>query len=97
TPTPVPVPTPTPTPVPVPTPTPTPVPVPTPTPTPVPVPTPTPALDGQALYNQYCSGCHGTSKRGSSVSLINSGIKNVGSMRSLGSLSAAQIDAISKY
>jgi mono/diheme cytochrome c family protein len=89
-------------PAPTPAPTPTPAPVPTPTPTPVPTPTPTPAptpaLDGAALYSQYCAGCHGQSMRGQSVTSTKSAITgNVGGMGFLNSLTAAQLDAISKY
>ncbi len=54
-------------------------------------------LDGMALYNQYCSGCHGTSKLGSSASSISSAISsNRGGMGSaaLRALTSAQIAAI---
>jgi hypothetical protein len=52
-------------------------------------------IDGAALYTQYCSGCHGTSKKGSSASAIQSAINsNTGGMGSLSSLSPAQIAAI---
>jgi mono/diheme cytochrome c family protein len=58
--------------------------------------TPTPILDGAALYNQHCSGCHGSSKQGKSVSAIQNAISsNTGGMGSLKSLTAAQISAIS--
>jgi len=43
------------------------------------------AIDGAALYTQYCSGCHGalgaSDKQGASAALITSGIANVSSMR----------------
>jgi mono/diheme cytochrome c family protein len=53
-------------------------------------------VDGAALYTQYCSGCHGTSKKGSSASLIQSAIdSNRGGMGSLSFLTPAQIAAIS--
>ena len=93
-PSPVPKPSMTPTPMP----TPAPTMAPTPTPTPRPTATPTPALDGAALYNTYCSGCHGTSKRGSSASAIQSAINsNKGGMGFLNTLTPAQLNAISKY
>jgi hypothetical protein len=48
-----------------------------------------------ALYNQYCSGCHGTSKQGRPVSAIQTAIgNNTGGMGSLSSLTSAQITAI---
>lgn len=53
-------------------------------------------LDGAALYTQYCAGCHGTSKKGSSATSIQSAIdKNTGGMGSLKFLTAEQIQAIS--
>jgi hypothetical protein len=56
----------------------------------------TPPIDGAALYNQYCSGCHGTSKKGQPASMIQSAITaNMGQMGSLSFLTAAQILAIS--
>lgn len=43
------------------------------------------AVDGAALYTQYCSGCHGSlassDQHGASASLITSGIANISSMR----------------
>jgi mono/diheme cytochrome c family protein len=43
------------------------------------------AIDGAALYTQYCSGCHGalgaSDKQGTTAALITSGIANVSSMR----------------
>jgi mono/diheme cytochrome c family protein len=43
------------------------------------------AIDGAALYTQYCSGCHGSlassDQHGASASLITSGIANISSMR----------------
>jgi mono/diheme cytochrome c family protein len=57
--------------------------------------TPPVVLDGAALYTQYCSGCHGNSKKGSSASNIASAIaSNRGGMGSLSSLTAAQLAAI---
>ena len=54
-----------------------------------------PLPNGTALYNQYCSGCHGSSKLGKSASAIQNAIKsNKGGMGSLKSLTAAQITAI---
>ena len=56
----------------------------------------TPPLDGAALYTQYCSGCHGNSKKGSSASSTQSAISsNRGGMGSLSNLTTAQIQAIS--
>jgi hypothetical protein len=53
-------------------------------------------IDGEALYAQYCSGCHGSSKKGQSVTLIEAGISgNIGGMGSLSFLTPAQIAAIS--
>ncbi len=53
-------------------------------------------IDGAALYTQYCSSCHGTSKKGSSASSIQTAINNnVGGMGSLSFLTSAQIAAIS--
>jgi len=57
----------------------------------------TAAIDGAALYTQYCSGCHGNSMKGSSASSISSAISsNRGGMGStaLRALTAAQIAAI---
>ncbi len=72
---------------------------PKPTPTPAPVPSPVPvSIDGAALYNSNCSGCHGplasSSKRGSSASTIQGAINGVGSMSGMKSLTAAQVQAI---
>lgn len=58
-----------------------------------------PAIDGAALYSQYCAGCHGalasSNKRKATASQIQAGISgNIGGMGSLSSLSAAQIQAI---
>jgi hypothetical protein len=55
-------------------------------------------IDGAALYTQYCSSCHGTSKKGASASSIQSAItSNLGGMgsTSLKALTSAQIQAIS--
>lgn len=96
-PTATPAPTPAPSSGPTPTPTPRPTAAPTPAPTVAPTPTPAPALDGTALYNQYCSGCHGNSKKGSSASAIQNAINsNRGGMGSLKSLTPAQVQAISQ-
>ena len=65
------------------------------------------AIDGAALYTQYCSGCHGalgaSTYQGASASLITSGIANIGAMNTrfnatngtLIKLSVDQIAAIS--
>ncbi len=55
------------------------------------------AIDGAALYQQYCSGCHGNGMKGSSASSIQSAINaNRGGMGStaLRALTPAQIAAI---
>jgi len=57
----------------------------------------TPPLDGGALYTQYCAGCHGNGKKGSSASSIQTAIdNNVGGMGSaaLRALTPAQVAAI---
>ncbi len=45
------------------------------------------AIDGAALYTQYCSGCHGalgaSDKQGTTAALIATGIANVSSMNTL--------------
>jgi len=100
-PTPAPAPAPTPAPVPKPTPVPTPAPAPAPVPAPAPAPKPTPApapapapVKTWALYNQYCSGCHGSGKQGASASSIQSAINsNKGGMGSI-KLTAAQLSAL---
>ena len=52
-------------------------------------------IDGAALYTQYCSGCHGTSKKGSSASVIQAAIdSNRGGMGSLKLLTPEQVAAI---
>lgn len=87
---------PTATPAPAPTPKPTVTPAPAPAPTPVPA--PARAIDGAALYNQFCSGCHGNGKKGSPATTIQSAInRNVGGMGSMSprELTSAQIQAIS--
>ena len=56
-----------------------------------------PPIDGAALYTQYCAGCHGNGKKGSSASSIQTAINNnVGGMgsASLRALTAAQVAAI---
>ncbi len=56
------------------------------------------ALDGAALYGQYCAGCHGplatSSKLGRSASQIQDAINSIPMMSSLKSLTTAQINAI---
>ncbi len=56
------------------------------------------ALDGAALYGQYCAGCHGplatSSMLGRSASQIQDAINSVSMMSSLKSLTTAQINAI---
>ncbi len=47
-----------------------------------------------SLYNQYCAGCHGTSKEGVSASTIENAIATVSAMSSLKSLTTAQITAL---
>ena len=54
-------------------------------------------LDGAALYAQYCAGCHGDRKKGSSARSISRAIdKKTGGMgtAALRALTRAQIDAI---
>jgi mono/diheme cytochrome c family protein len=62
--------------------------------TPAPVPT-----DGASLYALNCAGCHGplatSAKIGASVSRIQSAISTVSGMKTLSSLTATQIQAIS--
>jgi len=54
-----------------------------------------PPIDGAALYTQYCAGCHGTSKKGSSASAIQAAIdSNRGGMNSLKFLTPEQVAAI---
>jgi YVTN family beta-propeller protein len=61
---------------------------------------PAPAIDGAALYASDCAGCHGalstSSKMDATADSIQSAITNVSGMRSLSSLTAAQVAAISK-
>ncbi len=56
------------------------------------------ALDGAALYGQYCAGCHGplatSSKLSRSATQIQDAINNLGIMSSLKSLTSAQVQAI---
>jgi len=56
------------------------------------------ALDGGALYGQYCAGCHGplatSQKLGRSASQIQDAVNSVSMMSSLKSLTTAQINAI---
>ncbi len=69
----------------------------------VPASTPAPGgtsrtLDGAALYARYCQGCHNplatSRKTGATVSRIQAGISGEPGMRSLSTLSQAQLDAI---
>ncbi len=74
--------------------------IPTPVEPPPPPPPPTP-LDGPALYQLHCAGCHGslaqTAKPNRTASSITGSINlNVGGMGSLSSLSQAEIQAIAQ-
>ncbi|HSN13200.1 MAG TPA: hypothetical protein VLT61_01115 [Anaeromyxobacteraceae bacterium] len=52
-------------------------------------------IDGKALYTQYCSGCHGTSKQTATAAAIQNAINsNIGGMGSLKFLTPEQIAAI---
>ena len=55
-------------------------------------------IDGAALYGADCAGCHGalavSSKKGATASRIKSAISSQSAMRSLASLTSAQIQAI---
>jgi fibronectin type 3 domain-containing protein len=52
-------------------------------------------IDGMALYNANCSGCHGTAKLGKTASAIQSAISgNIGGMGYLSTLTTAQVAAI---
>ena len=54
-------------------------------------------IDGEALYNQYCYGCHANGKKGATPSKIQSAINNnTGGMGSLSFLTPDQILAISQ-
>ncbi|MFA7382397.1 MAG: fibronectin type III domain-containing protein [Desulfurivibrionaceae bacterium] len=54
-----------------------------------------PVLDGLALYNQYCLGCHATSKLGKTASATQGAINaNTGGMGFLSTLTTAQVAAI---
>lgn len=70
-------------------------------PAPAPVaaaPTPAPAIDGAALYNSLCAGCHGSGKRGRPAASTQAAINgNLGGMGSLSYLTPAQLQAISAY
>ena len=52
-------------------------------------------LDGRALYNQYCSGCHATGKLGKPVATIQKALASIGAMAHLKTLTLEQITAIS--
>ena len=58
-------------------------------------------LDGAALYQTNCAGCHGadanSTKIGATVTRINDGIVNVPSMNGLSTMTATEIQAISDY
>jgi hypothetical protein len=64
-----------------------------------PAPADPPAPDGQALYTDFCAGCHGPNGvRGSSANAISSAIaSNRGGMGSLSSLTSTEIQAIANY
>ncbi|HBG06532.1 MAG: hypothetical protein A2075_24910 [Geobacteraceae bacterium GWC2_58_44] len=52
-------------------------------------------LDGLALYNRHCAGCHGTGKLGRTAAAILGAINaNIGGMGSLGTLTSEMIAAI---
>ena len=55
-------------------------------------------LDGASLYATYCAGCHGplatSSKKGATATQIQTAITKVRAMRSLSTLTTAQIQAI---
>ena len=61
-------------------------------------PTPAPSTDGATLYANNCAGCHGalasSAKRGATVAQIQNGISAVSGMKSLSTMTAAQIQAI---
>ena len=57
-----------------------------------------PVLDGAALYNTNCAGCHGAGKRGKTLAAIQGAIaSNRGGMSFLSTLSVAELTAISLY
>jgi mono/diheme cytochrome c family protein len=57
-----------------------------------------PAIDGAALYNSLCAGCHANAKRNRPVVSTQAAISgNVGGMGSLSYLTPAQLQAISAY
>lgn len=59
---------------------------------------PPPVVDGATLYANNCAGCHGSlaasAKLGATVTQIQTGINTISQMRTLSTLSAAQIQAI---
>lgn len=61
-------------------------------------PSPTPSADGATLYANYCASCHGplaaSAKLGATAAKIQNGINTVSNMKSLSSLTSAQIQAI---
>lgn len=59
---------------------------------------PAPVIDGAALYNSLCSGCHGSGKRGRPAASTQAAISgNLGGMGSLSYLTPAQLQAIAAY
>lgn len=59
---------------------------------------PAPALNGALLYNNNCSGCHGSGMSNRSAAQINAAISaNRGGMSFLSALTMAEIDAIAVY
>ncbi|HEY4743458.1 MAG TPA: cytochrome c, partial [Desulfuromonadaceae bacterium] len=58
----------------------------------------TTTIDGAALYTADCSGCHGplasSSKKGATAAQIQTGISSVSAMKSLSTLTTAQVQAI---
>lgn len=63
-----------------------------------PAPPPAPVIDGAALYNSLCAGCHGSGKRGRPVASTQAAISgNLGGMGSLSYLTPAQLQAIAAY
>ena len=59
---------------------------------------PTPSLDGSTLYANYCASCHNSlnssTKGGATASQIQNAIANISNMKSLSTLTSAQIQAI---
>ncbi len=65
---------------------------------PSPTPTPKTSLSGDTLYANNCAGCHGplatSAKLGATAAQIQTGINTISNMKSLSSLTSAQIQAI---